>query len=399
MEEKAISIYIAEDDPLSGKMMTITVKRIGFEFIGLGKDTDTVIKEVGELQPDVVLMDINMPGSTDGIGAAEIISKAHNIPVIYVTANNEDSVFDRALKTAPFGYVLKPINRENLRIVIQMGYSRHLLNTKLEEKKNELADLNKSLEAKVKDRTKEIAEKNIQLEKALAKEKELNEFKSRIVTTISHEFKTPMTTIMSSAEIMESLIEKDKPKEKIFRHTNLVKTSVDELIELLNDVLIIESFDTGEYKINKDEMDLDGYFEDLLFKLEIGIGRNHIIDTNIDAPLGVSRTDKKLFSQVLNNILSNAFKYSEKGSQVNIKANTDENYFYFSVKDTGIGMDENTLSMIFDSFYRARNVTNIEGTGMGLSILKKSIDMLEGEIQVESKQNEGSLFHVKIPIN
>ena len=131
MHDKAISIYIAEDDPLSGKMMTITVKRIGFEFLGLGMDTDTVIKEVAELQPDVVLMDINMPGSTDGIGAAEIISKAHNIPVIYVTANNEDSVFDRALKTAPFGYILKPINRENLRIVVQMGYSRHLLDTKL----------------------------------------------------------------------------------------------------------------------------------------------------------------------------------------------------------------------------------------------------------------------------
>jgi len=399
MQDKAISIYIAEDDPLSGKMMTITVKRIGFEFLGLGMDTDTVIKEVAELQPDVVLMDINMPGSTDGIGAAEIISKAHNIPVIYVTANNEDSVFDRALKTAPFGYILKPINRENLRIVVQMGYSRHLLDTKLEEKKDELAELNKSLEAKVKVRTKEIAEKNIQLEKALAREKELNEFKSRIVTTISHEFKTPMTTIMSSAEIMESLIEKDKPKEKVFRHTKLVKSSVDELIELLNDVLMLESFDAGKYEITKNKLDLDEYFEELMFKLEIGIGKNHTINTNIDRHLGLLNTDKKLFSQILNNILSNAFKYSEKDSKVEIMADTDEKYFYFRVKDEGIGMDEHTLSMIFDSFYRAKNVTNIEGTGMGLSILKKSIDMLEGEVHVESKQNTGSEFNVKIPLN
>lgn len=399
MQEKSISIYIAEDDPLSGKMMTITVKRIGFKFIGLGTDTDTVIKEVGELQPDVVLMDINMPGSTDGIGAAEIISKAHNIPVIYVTANNEDSVFDRALKTAPFGYVLKPVNRENLRIVVQMGYSRHLVNTKLQEKKDELAQLNNALEAKVEARTKEIAEKNIQLEKALLKEKELNEFKSQIVTTISHEFKTPMTTIMSSAEIMESLLHKDKPKDKIFRHTNLIKSSVDELIELLNDVLLSEKFDSGKYELIKNEIELNDYFTDLLFKMDIGIGKDHQIDTDIDRHLGYANIDKKLFSQITNNILSNAFKYSDKGSTVKIQVQTDAKFLYFTVKDEGMGMNEKTLEMIYDSFYRAQNVTNIEGTGMGLSILKKSIDLLEGKISVDSKLNEGSTFKIILPLN
>lgn len=398
MQEKNISIYIAEDDPLSGKMMTITVKRIGFEFVGLGMDTDTVIKEVGDLMPDVVLMDINMPGSTDGIGAAEIISKTFNIPVIYVTANNEDSVLDRALKTAPFGYVLKPVNRESLRIVVQMGYSRHLLDTKLQDKKDELARLNNALEAKVIARTKEIAKKNIQLEEALQREKELNEFKSRIVTTISHEFKTPMTTIMSSAEIMESLLHKDGPIEKIFRHTNLIKTSVKELSDLLNDVLLIEKFDSGKYEIAKDEVNLSNYFKELMFKLQIGIGKNHHIQFNIKGELGIIHTDKKLFSQIINNILSNAFKYSDKASSVEVNVQTDDSYFYFSTKDTGIGMDEKTLSMIFDSFYRANNVTNIEGTGMGLSILKKSIDLLGGEISVESKTNQGSIFHVKLPM-
>lgn len=398
MNDKKISIYIAEDDPLSGKMMNITVKRIGFEFLGLGTNTDTVIKEVGDLKPDVVLMDIDMPGAQDGIGAAEIIREKYQIPVIYVTANSEDSVFDRALKTSPFGYVLKPVTRDNLRTVVQMGYARSLLDKELKQKQAELSELNDALEEKVKERTKEIEEKNKQLEVALIREKELNEFQTRIVTTISHEFRTPMTTIMSSAEIMERLINNDKPKEKVFRHTNLVKTSVKELLELLNDVLLIEKFDSGRYEVIKEDIDLDQYFEELLFRLEVGIGKNHTRDTNIQEKMGGIYTDRKLFTQVLNNILSNAFKYSNQGSTVFIDASVKDGNFYFSVKDEGIGMNKETLSMIFDSFYRAKNVTNIEGTGMGLSILKKSVDMLGGEIDVESEEGKGSEFKVKIPM-
>jgi len=398
MFEKKISIYVAEDDPLSGKMMNITVKRIGFEFVGLGTDTDTSIREIGEKRPDMVLMDIDMPGSVDGIGAAEIITKKYNIPVIFVTANSEDSVFERALKTAPYGYVLKPITRDTLRTVVHMGYSRHLLSLEIQKKQDELSELNNALEEKVKERTKEIEAKNVQLEKALLKEKEMNEFQSRVVTTISHEFRTPMTTIMSSADIMEMLINKDKPKEKIFRHTNLIRSSVSELIVLLNDVLITEKFDSGKYEVEKEDIDLDDFFKQLLFKTEIGIGKNHKIDNQIAAELGHIYADKKLFTQITNNILSNAFKYSEKESIVQINAAVKDNKFYFSVKDAGIGMDENTLSMIFESFYRAKNVTNIEGTGMGLSILKNSTELLDGKIEVKSKKGEGSCFEVILPL-
>ena len=398
MFERKISVYVAEDDPLSGKMMTITLNRIGFDFVGLGTNTDICIKEVGELQPDVVLMDIDMPGVTDGIGAADIITKKHNIPVIFVTANSEDSVFERALKTAPFGYVLKPVTRDILHTVIYMGYSRHLLELEVQKKQKQLSELNEQLEEKIKDRTKEIEEKNKQLQTALQKEKEMNEFKSHIVTTISHEFRTPMTTIMSSADIMEMLLKKDKPKEKVFRHTNLIKTSVQELLVLLNDVLITEKMDAGKYEIKKESFSLDEYFEQLLFKIKIGIGKSHHIIAQIDDHLGNIETDKKLFSQITNNFLSNAFKYSEQNSDVHITARIDDDKLFFSVKDHGIGMDEQTLQMIFDSFYRAKNVTNIEGTGMGLSILKKAVDLLGGKINANSTKGEGSEFMVLIPL-
>ena len=398
MFDKKISIYVAEDDPLSGKMMNITIKRIGFEFVGLGTDTDTVIKEVGELKPDIVLMDIDMPGSVDGIGAAEIITEKYNIPVIYVTANSEDSVFERALKTAPYGYILKPVTRDTLRTVVHMGYSRHLLMLDIQMKQNELLELNDSLEQKIKERTKQIEAQKAILEIALLKEKEMNEFQSRVVTTISHEFRTPMTTIMSSADIMDMLIEKNKPKEKVFRHTKLIRDSVKELIELLNDILLSEKFDSGKYIVVNEPLDLDVFFKDLLFKTDIGIGRNHEIEKNIAAKLGAINTDKKLFTQIVNNILSNSFKYSNENTTIRISVSIANNHLLFSVTDQGIGMDENTLSMIFESFYRAKNVTNIEGTGMGLSILKNSTELLGGKIDVKSKKDEGSTFEVLIPL-
>jgi len=399
MQESDISILIAEDDVLSGKMMTITIKKLGYTFTGLATDTDDCIQMAEDLRPDLILMDIDMPGKQDGIGAAQIISDRFDIPIIFVTANAEDSVFARALKTAPFGYVLKPISKELIRTVIEMGYSRSLVDTQLKEKQYELRKLNSELEEKVAERTLELKNKNKQLEKALSREKEVNEFKSRIATTISHEFRTPMTTIMSSAEIMERLISKDQPKDKIFKHTKLVKQSVLELVELLNDVLLVEKFDSGKYEVNLEIFDLDVYFKDLTFKTEIGIGKSHRFIANIKKDMGSCKTDKKLLSQILNNLLTNAFKYSDKESTVNLHVSNSKKWLEIVVTDMGMGMNEETVSMIFDSFYRANNVTNIEGTGMGLTILNNSIKILKGEISVESAPGHGSKFTVKLPFN
>lgn len=399
MQESNISILIAEDDVLSGKMMTITIKKLGYTFQGLATNTDDCIQMSEELRPDLILMDIDMPGKQDGIGAAQIISDRFGIPIIYVTANAEDSVFTRALKTSPFGYVLKPINKELIRTVIEMGYARHLVDIQLKEKQLELKKLNTGLEEIVAERTAELKNKNKQLEVALNREKEVSEFKSRIVTTISHEFRTPMTTIMSSAELMERLINKDQPKEKVFRHTNLIKQSVAELIELLNDVLLVEKFDSGKYEVNIKPLDLDAYFKDLTFKTEIGIGRSHQFIANIGDNLGTSKTDKKLLGHILNNLLSNAFKYSDSNSKVELNIEKNDTSFNIKVIDEGMGMNEETVSMIFDSFYRAKNVTNIEGTGMGLSILNNSIKMLKGEIKAESELGKGSTFFVRLPLN
>lgn len=399
MQESNISILIAEDDILSGKMMTITIKKLGYTFSGLAINTDDCIQMAENLKPDLILMDIDMPGKQDGIGAAQIISDRFGIPIIYVTANAEDSVFSRALKTSPYGYVLKPISKELIRTVIEMGYSRHLVDLQLKEKQLELQNLNAELEEKVAERTAELKSKNEQLEISLLREKEVNEFKSRIVTTISHEFRTPMTTIMSSAEIMERLINKDQPKEKVFRHTNLVKQSVSELIILLNDVLLSEKFDSGKYDVNLESLDLDEFFKELTFKMEIGIGKAHQFITNIDVNLGVCKTDKKLLGHILNNLLSNAFKYSDSDTKVQLNIEKNETFFMIEVIDEGMGMSKETVSMIFDSFYRAKNVANIEGTGMGLSILNNSIKMLKGEIKAESTLGKGSKFTVKLPLN
>jgi len=163
-------------------------------------------------------------------------------------------------------------------------------------------------------------------------------------------------------------------------------------------VLLVEKFDSGKYDVNREPLDLDNYFEDLAFKTEIGIGRAHHFSPTIAQNLGKCNTDKKLLGHILNNLLSNAFKYSEKDSTVKLLVDKNNEHLNIEVSDEGMGMNEETVSMIFDSFYRAKNVTNIEGTGMGLSILNNSIKLLNGEIKVQSSPGKGSSFVVTLPL-
>lgn len=119
----------------------------------------------------------------------------------------------------------------------------------------------------------------------------------------------------------------------------------------------------------------------------------------IDENIGTSKTDKKLLGHILNNLLTNAFKYSDSGSEINLNVAKTNSSINIEVIDSGMGMDEETVAKIFSSFYRAKNVTNIEGTGMGLSILSNSTEMLKGEIKVESALGKGSKFSVILPLN
>lgn len=403
------TILIVDDTPENIDILVELLEDFDKQIAINGEDA---LEIAFETPPDLILLDIMMP-EMSGYEVCEKLradKRTKDIPVIFLTAKALKEDIVKGFEAGGQDYITKPFDFRELieRVKTQLEIKTQrevlknmnvILEEKVQERTAELDKLNKELEGKVAERTAELNTKNEDLAKSLQRETALNEYKSRVVSTISHEFRTPITTIMSSAELMERLINKDQPKEKVFRHINLVKQSGDELIELINDVLLVEKFDSGKYQVNMEPLDFYTYFKDLTFKIEIGIGKAHKFIAKIDENIGTSKTDKKLLGHILNNLLTNAFKYSDSGSEIKLNVAKTNSSINIEVIDSGMGMDEETVARIFSSFYRAKNVTNIEGTGMGLSILSNSTEMLKGEIKVESTLGKGSKFSVILPLN
>lgn len=265
----------------------------------------------------------------------------------------------------------------------------------------------------------------VELRKALEKERELSELKSRIITTISHEYRTPLTTIYSSAELLEHYSHKLAEEKKV-KHLRRIQTSSKHLTDLVNDVLFIGQAEAHKLKFNPTPLDLEQFCQQLVEEIS-STPHNHgavsvsevAPDSEAVATLGASELaihreliaftsqgncpnaylDEKLLRQILTNLLSNAIKYSPDGGTVRFNLDCKEGVAVLSIQDEGIGVPAEDLPQLFESFHRATNVGTIPGTGLGLAIVKKCLDLHGGEITVDSVVDVGTSFSVTLPLN
>ncbi len=232
----------------------------------------------------------------------------------------------------------------------------------------------------------------------LDKEKELNELKSRFVSMTSHEFRTPLTTIMGSADLLEYYSNKWS-EEKKQSHLQRIQNAVQHMIALLDDVLLIGKADAGKLKFNPSPLDLEQFCLDLIEELQPNASNHHRL-TFVNHTQDIkANLDEKLLRHILSNLLSNAIKYSPDGGTVSFELFCQNGWLMFQVQDCGIGIPEKDLPHLFESFYRANNVGEIPGTGLGLAIVKKFVDFQDGKIAVESEVGVGTTFTVKIPFH
>jgi PAS domain S-box-containing protein len=260
-----------------------------------------------------------------------------------------------------------------------------------------------------------------EIRKALEKEKELTELKSRFISMTSHEFRTPLTTIHSSAELLEHYSYK-WTEEKKLTHLHRIQTSVKHMTKLLNDVLILGKADAGKLKLNPVPLDLENFCRNLVEELQLNDNNKHAIHFTCDWGLTTAKErensstsspeekhpvipssrhlymDEKLLRQILENLLSNAIKYSPTGSTIEFTLNRWETQAVFQVRDRGIGIPCDDRQRLFETFHRATNVGTIAGTGLGLAIVKKCVDIHQGQIAVESEVGVGSTFTVTLPL-
>lgn len=264
------------------------------------------------------------------------------------------------------------------------------LEKKVEARTRDLNESISSLEKEITERKRAEEEAR----KALEKERELNELKSKFVSIASHEFRTPLSTILSSISLIDQYNQRGET-EKINKHTQRVRSSVDHLTGILNDFLSLGKLEEGKVDVKIETLDLRSLFEDV--KEEVQLKEGQVAEINIVGELRTLNSDPRILRNILINLLSNASKYSEKDKKITISAESKGNAVEISIADEGIGIPESDTRHVFDRFFRASNSGNIQGTGLGLNIVKRYVDLLKGSIWFKSENKKGTIFFVSIP--
>ena len=236
-----------------------------------------------------------------------------------------------------------------------------------------------------------------ELLKALEKERELNDLKTRFVSMASHEFRTPLTTIVSSTEILQRYNDRMAPDQKQ-KHFGKVQSASHHMTQLLDDVLLVGRSEAGHLQFDPAPLDLTQFVLEAIEQAQVTAPETLNFDTQFDGACGSLMLDEKLLRHMLTNLLSNAVKYSPEGGTIHFAMQCSEAQVMFRVQDEGIGIPEKDQARLFEPFHRADNVDTIQGTGLGLAITKHAVDRHGGMISFESTVGKGTVFTVVIPI-
>jgi signal transduction histidine kinase len=395
------SILIVEDERIIACDIRNSLERSGYNVPAIAAYGEHAIEKAEALQPDLILMDIMLKGEMNGIEAAEEIYTRFHIPVIYLTAYSDENTLTKAKYTKPFGYILKPFDETQLIATIEIALSRH---------QNEML-----------------------MQSALAKEKMQRELKSHFVSKVSHEFRNPLSTIITSTELLT--IANDKINEsKKTEYLNHIKKAATQMTQLLGDVLLVGQCEVGKINFNPAPLNLEQFCTELVEEIQIctrssnqivftvqgrcareentpvmsgvqclDINKHTNIHTNNltytkQATTQLPVLDSKLLRHILTNLLTNAVKYSPNGETVKFDLFCLQEEAIFRIQDKGIGIPYTDQEELFNEFYRCRNVGNIPGHGLGLSIVKQYVELHGGDISFASKEGVGTTFIVSIPL-
>ncbi|OHX66485.1 sensor histidine kinase [Flammeovirga pacifica] len=300
---------------------------------------------------------------------AEVYQKKFELTKEVIT-NGEEIIFEFDYKNIKYSVIIVPIK-----------------NSRQQTKQLLVVMLNITQQRK--------AEKEIL--KSLNKERQLNELKSRFVSMASHEFRTPLSTILSSVSLI-SRYTSEEQSEKRGKHIKRIKSSVNNLTQILNDFLSISKLEEGKAKVHNSTIQISSFIENICDEMIPVKKQGQQINISHKGD-DIIKSDPQILKNIIINLLSNAIKYSRSGESIWVNSEVNEDTLYISIKDEGMGIPEKDQVHLFDRFFRAENAINIQGTGLGLNIVSKYLEMLNGAITFESKEEVGTTFTISIPKN
>jgi signal transduction histidine kinase len=393
-----IKILVVEDEVIVAADIAGRLKKLGYAVTATVSSGEEAIEKVAENPPDLVLMDIVLKGHMDGVTAAEKIRINTNVPTVFLTAYADDKTLQRAKLTNPFGYIVKPFQQNDLRVAIEIALHRHEIETKMRQALQDSETARESVEEKARRQ-------------------------NQYISMAAHELRNPLNAILISAELME-LDRTRSGDDSQVKSLKLVHSATQKMNQLIDDMLFMGRAESGKLKCNPLPINLVDFCEELLAQLQLGNEENHqfvLVPSDVTSAI----LDQQLLHCILSNLIVNAIKYSPSGGKISLEleyrqgnegdkapifclsphclfptsqfTKIDSPSVIFRVIDEGIGIPETELGKIFEMFYRCKNTGKIKGNGLGLTIVKKAVELQGGAIGCESKVGIGTTFTVALP--
>jgi signal transduction histidine kinase len=478
-------ILLAEDESIVALDIKNRLVSLNYRITGHATTGIEAVELAEKTKPDLVLMDIKLNGNMDGIEAAEKIKAIVNVPVVFLTAFSDIHTLNRAIRTEPFGYLLKPFQEKELQIAIKMALYKHEMSLRLLEseywldytiqsitegliacdEKERIKFLNPAAEkilglprnfaagqlrdsifiiedpvpgptdtrnflvrrdgsrlpierhtTVLKDKSGKIFGSVIvfrdisrqlsyeeELEKAKIEAEQANRVKGDFLAIISHELRTPMNSIIGAADLLKSGLKKSPEYEYI----DIIRNSAGSLLFLINTILDFSKIEAQKMVLHQTAFKLPTILTDVREKLILETRTKRIgfsLESAGDCPESVNG-DPRILEAILLNLAQNAVKFTDKG-EVNIRVSLDRRdkmtlWLKFVVRDTGIGIPKDKLDIIFEPFTQGDSspTRSRGGTGLGLALTKKLVDLLHGFIKVESELASGTVFTLLLPFS
>ncbi len=367
------NILIVDDTPNNLRLLSSMLTKQGYE-VRSAISGSVALMAIRTVPLDLILLDINMP-KMNGYEVCQQLKadeQTRDIPVIFLSALGEPLDKVQAFQVGGVDYITKPFQVEEVLARVENHLMLRRMQIELQQAKADAL-------------------------KALEQEQELNRLKSEFVSMISHDFRSPLTSIQGFTELLryggEALTSEMRD-----RYFDKVNSAVDHVLYLLDEVLLIGSLEAGKTSCQPTITELERFCRDICETLQLSDNNQHLIAFSHAGCCHNVSVDQVLLRRILTNLLSNAIKYSPSHTKIDFHLSCNERFVTFQIKDEGIGIPADGQRNLFKTFYRCSNVGQIQGTGLGLAVVKRCIDTHQGQIYFESQEGKGTTVTVSLPL-
>lgn len=370
------NILIVDDTPNNLRLLSSMLTQQGYE-VRSAISGSVALMAVHTVHPDLILLDINMPkmGGYEVCERLKANVETQEIPVIFLSALSEAIDKVRAFQVGGVDYITKPFQVEEVLARVENQLTLRRMQIDLQQARAEAL-------------------------RALAQEKELSRLKTEFVSMISHDFRSPLTSIRGFSELLrqtDAVGNYALPPDMQERYFEKIDGAIDHMLHLLDEVLLIGSLESGKSRYEPVAIDLLDFCQELTETLQVSAAQ-HQLQFTCKTTCDYAEVDPTLLRQILTNLLSNAIKYSPSGSAVQFTLECQSDRAMFQIQDQGIGIPAANQTRLFETFYRCSNVGSIKGTGLGLAVVKRCVNAHHGEIAIDSTEGVGTTVIVTLPL-